>query len=102
MLFLASTRPAARALLPPSRSGHVFSSERKRKTVQGEAFYEAMQLSHEAATRTMNQIREYVKENGLNHFDGFKASRSSKDSYYREEAQKQLDTVMDILMGMAK
>ena len=50
----------------------------------------------------MNQIRDYVKENGLNHFDGFKASRSSKDSYYREEVQKQLDTVLDILMGMAK
>ena len=72
------------------------------QNVQGEAFYEAMKLGHDAATRTMNQIREYVKENGLNHFDSFKASRSSKDDYYRAEAQKQLDTVLDILMGMAK
>ena len=72
------------------------------QNVQGEAFYEAMQLGHDAATRTMNQIREYVKENGLNRFDGFKASRSSKDSYYREEVQKQLDAVLNILMGMTK
>ena len=72
------------------------------QNVQGEAFYEAMQLGHDAATRTMNQIREYVKENGLNRFDGFKASRSSKDSYYREEMQKQLDAVLNILMGMTK
>ena len=72
------------------------------QNVQGKAFYEAMRLEHDAATRTMNQIREYVKENGLNRFDGFKASRSSKDSYYREEVQKQLDAVLNILMGMTK
>ena len=72
------------------------------QNIQGEEFYEAMQLGHDAATRTMNQIRGFVKVNGLNNFDGFNASRSSKDSYYREEVLKQLDTVLDILMGIAK
>ncbi len=65
---------------------------------KGERFAQEMQLSKPAALHVREQIRNIVP-NGIDSFnkvdvERIKASRSSKDQYYKDRALELLDTLL--------
>lgn len=66
--------------------------------IKGEEFYTKMQLTHDPANRIRKQADVILRE-GLANLDigGLRCYKSKNDEYYREEAYKLLDMIIEMI-----